>query len=204
MFFGCRYIERYQCNRWWPRRPDMLRRLQLDHKNISVLLNILAAQSGQLATGGAVNYRVMMDVLDYMQSYAEHSHHPVEDIVYRRLAAQASLNDLSERLFEEHKQLTRITEAFHTTLNLVLNDNPVPIDRLKEELENYISMQRSHMRYEEEIIFPLLKQYLVEADWECLADECQQQLTDDPLFSDNIKRDCQELRSLIKGSEFVD
>lgn len=180
----------------------MLKRLKQDHKNISVLLNILAAQSSKLVAGESLNYRIIMDVLEYMQSYAEHSHHPVEDIVYRYLQQHSQLTTLSDRMAKEHEHLSRVTAEFHSTLSMVLADHPVSRETLQSQLESYVMQQRAHMQYEEEEVFPLAQQYIDEQGWDRIADMCQQ-LTDDPLFSDKVGKECHELRALVRESELV-
>ncbi|MCL2913372.1 hemerythrin domain-containing protein [Shewanella corallii] len=178
----------------------MLKRLQQDHKNISVLLNILAKQSQQLVLAEPVNFRIMMDVIEYMLAYSEHSHHPVEDIVYRYYSDNTPQAELSDRMLSQHKALTESTESLHQILQQVLNDQPVTTELLQTELEQFIRQQRSHMQYEEEIVFPMLREHISEQGWEAVADLCQEMLIHDPLFSDKVSVECHRLRAMVSES----
>ena len=168
----------------------MLKRLRQDHKNISVLVNILAINLSRLEEGLAVNYQAMGEVVEYMQSYAEHSHHPVEDIIYEFMLLKMPQLGYSAQLANEHLALSQATEALNTSLKHILADIPVTTSRLQAQLQSYIALQRQHMQFEEQQVFPLLSVHLDESDWEMLADQCQTQLIDDPLFRDDGRRQC--------------
>jgi hemerythrin-like domain-containing protein len=161
----------------------MLKRLLQDHKHISILLDILAHKRKLLTAGSAVDFKVIRDIVEYMQVYAEHSHHPVEDIIFSYFTAKSNaVND--NQLDAEHHKLIESTQNLMFSINLVLSDVVLSKDQLVADLSDYLAQQRQHMEYEEHQLFPLFEQHLTETDWLSINQACQQRLIDDPLFSE--------------------
>lgn len=74
----------------------MLARLMHDHKHIGILLKILKTKHIKLAAGEGINYNLVRDIVEYMQSYAEHSHHPLEEVIsefYWNKLGRAHINE---------------------------------------------------------------------------------------------------------------
>ncbi|MDF0534458.1 hemerythrin domain-containing protein [Shewanella yunxiaonensis] len=178
----------------------MLQRLMNDHKHIAVLLNLLKGKYQKLAEGEQVNFCLVRDVVEYMQEYADHSHHPVEDIVYEYYVGKFAKEESTKRLTEEHGKVVAASAALASTLNLILNDIVVAKEKLVQELRDYVTLQEQHMIYEEEYIFPKLQRKLTESDWEQIERNCALKLIDDPLFSSDDQM-FDELRQYIQTVE---
>ncbi|KFZ38270.1 hemerythrin [Shewanella mangrovi] len=177
----------------------MLPRLQNDHKHIAVLLNLLKGKYKKLADGEAINFALVRDVVEYMQGYAEHSHHPLEDIVYEYYLERFARQDSAQRLSHEHQKLVDASSALASTLNLILNDIVVAKEKLVEELKAYVTMQEQHLQFEEENVFPLLAKTMTDEDWQKVADMCSERLVEDPLFTDGDDVVFEELRHYIQS-----
>ncbi|MFQ6371299.1 hemerythrin domain-containing protein [Shewanella sp. YIC-542] len=175
----------------------MLSRLMNDHKHIAVLLNLLKAKYQKLSDGERVNFCLVRDVVEYMQEYAEHSHHPVEDIVYAYYVEKFAKDESTKRLSEEHHKVVAASAALAATLNLILNDIVVAKEQLVQELRDYVTLQEQHMLYEEDYIFPKLQRELTDDDWAQIQQSCAQQLVEDPLFSSDDQT-FDELRQYIQ------
>lgn len=178
----------------------MLKRLMHDHKHIAVLLNVLKNKQMKLAEGEAINFIVVRDIVEYMQGYAEHSHHPVEDIIYAYYLAHKA-NDEVDKLSAEHQMVTAASSALMNTLNLILSDIVVARDKLVIDFAEYIELQEKHMQMEEREIFPLLAKTLTDKDWLVIEQQCQASLIDDPLFLDREQQAFDELRSYLRAAE---
>ncbi|ABI40041.1 Hemerythrin HHE cation binding domain protein [Shewanella sp. MR-4] len=178
----------------------MLKRLMHDHKHIAVLLNVLKNKQMKLAEGEAINFIVVRDIVEYMQGYAEHSHHPVEDIIYAYYLAHKA-NDEVDKLSAEHQMVTAASSALMNTLNLILSDIVVARDKLVIDFAEYIELQEKHMQMEEREIFPLLAKTLTDKDWLVIEQQCQASLIDDPLFLDREQQAFDELRSYLRTAE---
>ncbi|MCH1925441.1 hemerythrin domain-containing protein [Shewanella sp. C32] len=179
----------------------MLPRLHNDHKHIAVLLNLLKGKYQKLADGESVNFGLVRDVVEYMQSYTEHSHHPLEDIIYEYYLERFARKDSTKRLSQEHQKLVDASTTLATTLNLILNDIVVAKEKLIEDLKAYVTMQEEHLRYEEEHIFPLLEKTMTADDWQRVESTCSEKLVDDPLFTNSDDVVFEELRGYIQTVE---
>ncbi|ASF17324.1 hemerythrin domain-containing protein [Shewanella xiamenensis] len=178
----------------------MLKRLMHDHKHIAVLLNVLKNKQMKLVEGEAINFIVVRDIVEYMQGYAERSHHPVEDIIYAYYLAHKA-NDEIDKLSAEHQVVTAASSALMNTLNLILSDIVVARDKLIADFAEYVDLQEKHMQMEEREIFPLLAKSLTEQDWKEIEQQCQASLIDDPLFLDREQQAFDDLRSYLKASD---
>lgn len=178
----------------------MLKRLMHDHKHIAILLNVLKNKQIKLSDGEAINFIVVRDIVEYMQRYAERSHHPVEDIIYAYYLVHRASNEV-DKLSAEHEIVIQASAALMNTLNLILNDIVIAREKLIADFAEYVDLQEKHMQMEERDIFPLLAKTLTDQDWQIIEQQCQESLIDDPLFLDREQRTFDELRSYLKVSE---
>ncbi|NKF50980.1 hemerythrin [Shewanella sp. WXL01] len=178
----------------------MLKRLLRDHKHIAILLDILATKQAKLAEGEAINFNLVRDIVEYMQSYAEHSHHPLEDITFDLYLKKMGESNQSQ-LHDEHSRLAESSGALMYSLNMILSDVVISREKLVNDLKAYIELQQLHMQYEEREIFPLFVKALTDDDWNAIEKQCQQRLVDDPLFSDNDKAVFEELKQYIAATD---
>nr|WP_283104700.1 hemerythrin domain-containing protein [Shewanella olleyana] len=174
----------------------ILKRLMNDHKHIAILLNVLAKKNTKLAEGEAVNFALIRDVVEYMQVYAEHSHHPLEDITYDYFVKKFS-TPCDTQLHEEHSRLAEYSGALMYSLNLILSDVVISREKLVSDLQAYVDIQQKHMQYEESELFPLFAKQLDQDDWLTIKSQCDKQLVEDPLFSDNDETIFEDLKHHI-------
>ncbi|MCG9695973.1 hemerythrin [Shewanella sp. Isolate11] len=179
----------------------MLARLHNDHKHIAILLKLLGSKQEKLESGNVVNFNLIRDVVEYMQSYAEHSHHPLEDLINDFYVAAHPKQAIEKKLADEHALLTESSSELMATLNLILSDVPVQTEQLSETLKQYVLEQKAHMIYEEAHVFPKWEKGLSDEDWQTIAAQCQEKLIQDPLFSDDDNVVFEELREYIAKAE---
>lgn len=174
----------------------MLKRLKRDHQHIAILLDILSNKNNRLIEGEAVNFNLVRDIVEYMQGYAEHSHHPLEDITYQYYVKKMSVPN-SEQLHDEHDKLAQVSGSLMYSLNMILSDIVISREKLINDLANYIKLQVAHMQFEEQEIFPHFAKSLDGEDWQKIEHLCQKKLVDDPLFSENDNAIFDDLRTYI-------
>lgn len=165
----------------------MLHRLQQEHKHIDVLLKVLEEKAQALSSGAQVNFKLVRDVLEYMQGYSENSHHPLEDVIYHYYLSKYQDTHGTSRLMLEHESLIKSSDDLVHSINLILSDVVVPKDKLIQQITDYVEEQRAHINYEERDIFPLLKR-LMPHDWDNIVKICREKDDYDPMLSriDNI------------------
>jgi hemerythrin-like domain-containing protein len=160
--------------------------LHEEHRNIARLLDALEHQIDVFERADRPDYDVICGVSAYFLEFPDRCHHPKEDVVFRRLAAQhpheaSGLHDL----LKEHAIVHDQAAAFADTVRDLLSDTDIPRDAVVAAARGFIDTQRRHLRAEEAHFFPVAERVLSGADWA----EVERELTGgpDPLFGGRIE-----------------
>jgi hemerythrin-like domain-containing protein len=160
--------------------------LREEHRSIARLLDALEHQIDVFGRAGMPDYDVICGISAYFLEYPDRCHHPKEDVVFRRLAAEhpAEASGLRD-LLQEHAAVHDRAAAFADTVRELLNDTDIPRAAVVEAARGFIDTQRRHLRAEEEIFFPLAERVLTAADWA----QVERDLTGgpDPLFGGRVE-----------------
>lgn len=175
----------------------MLARLHNDHKHIAILLTLLQKKQHRLENAKTVNFNLIRDIVEYMQSYTEHSHHPLEDLIDDFYTKKYATEVNEKRLADEHERLVESSSTLMATLNLILSDIPVQLELMSEALKEYVELQTEHMIYEEQHLFPQWQARMTDEDWVSVAAQCKERLISDPLFNDDDNVLFEELRDYL-------
>ncbi|WP_428820209.1 hemerythrin domain-containing protein [Microbulbifer sp. MCCC 1A16149] len=145
------------------------RQLCDDHKHMQNLLDAFELLLQELAQQDRdpATLSMILDALDYFSVYPDQWHHPVEDLVFEQLLGKPlDIRDVVEQISREHRAIAEATRSMNRLFYAVANDAAVEREQLFSTAREYISLQREHMRKENEILLPLVNQYLTETDWE--------------------------------------
>jgi hemerythrin-like domain-containing protein len=153
----------------------ILQKLNADHKNIAKVLYCLRSQiKGFEDPEMEPTISQIMDILDYISTVPERWHHPVEDIVFRRLLEKNPPHPEQIRaVLREHEDLERLTQELRTAFERVAMDIAVPVAHLYRTATIYLSRQMLHLDAEESVLFPLAEEYLEDDDWNDIEVEAQ-------------------------------
>lgn len=155
---------------------DALLLLRLEHENLGQLLDLIDEQRQLTKAGDDLDLGLLETIAEYFGGYPDKCHHPVEDLLYRRLKMRDpdAVSD-PDKLEAEHAQIERLTAELAEAI-ASSDDGP----GLAEVLERFVNDYRKHMAMEEEHFFPAAAKALSEQDW----DEIDFRLFDspDPLF----------------------
>ncbi|EAS42315.1 cation-binding protein [Photobacterium profundum] len=174
----------------------MLDSIHTEHGYINRLLNILQQKLDAIENGRTVNYSLIKDIVEYLQQYAEHCHHPKEDILYHYYQSHYAKNGDMQSLEQEHHQLAQLTAEFADTVEMVLMDAVIPLDIFAEKLNVFVVRQKAHLEFEEKNIFPLIRRDFTAEDWVAVSKELQV-YQDDPLFGEHVDARYQKLSEHI-------
>lgn len=159
--------------------------LHQDHKNYTVLLNLLSAEASKLEQGEEPDFVRMYDILNYMVSYPDAYHHPHEELIFDVLGAlDPDSSEEVRRLSNEHTQQAETGQALKGAINAVINGAIIPTDRILDNAKAYIELFRNHMNVEEGIIFPKAASTLEDSEWRMIDDKIAQ--VEDPLFGEVV------------------
>ncbi len=174
---------------------QLLEKLHRDHDNLSHLLDLLSAQLDALFAGHESNFDLKIEMLDYIEHYAEQYHHPTEDLINELAFGKPELEQHKaqlERVSREHEALLGMARKFRETLEGVMQGEVLRRDEVETRGREFIALQRQHIDLEEQEIFPLVDQVLTEKDLEKLEKKIPH--LDDPVFH---RQDYNRFRSLI-------
>ena len=175
----------------------IMRQLHQDHINISRLLIKLEEHARELTVYAETDLLLMIDIVDFIKSYSDQYHHPVEDKVYQMFKSLVGgQTDIVDGLIDEHTKIPKITIAFEQLIEGALS-GAVVISRkaLSEKITDFIDIQRSHLNIEERELFPLIIETLSEEHW--IELEAQIQQIPDPLFGSRIEEKFESLQILV-------
>ncbi|MGK0442888.1 MAG: hemerythrin-like domain-containing protein [Pseudohongiellaceae bacterium] len=182
----------------------IMQQLNDDHRHMAKVLNYL---NFRLRKAHDIEYAapelwMLLTVLDYIQVYPERWYHPVEDLIFTRLAQyypECSLHvEVSE---EEYERLESMTQAMLELGNGFLEDKEQAIKSMRLIMLCYLNMQEKHMKRENEHLYPLIEQHFGKDDWKAIAQAMP--MIDDPLFGEAIKNNYEKVYQEIIAVEQV-
>ena len=171
-----------------------LEKLRREHVNFGLLLHLLEKQLSELKAGNPVDYPLVSDVADYFTGYPGNIHHPKEDLLFERLdfCAPAAAEN-ARRLLDHHESIGQLAQKFADETKEVQEGEELPRDAYIDTLEEFILVQRTHMRMEETLFFPLVELHLSDEDWHYVNTKVADDL--DPVFE---ARDIDRYKRLLQ------
>jgi hemerythrin-like domain-containing protein len=176
---------------------EIMLHLHNEHKYITKLLNVLKEQVEVIDKGQTPDLIIMADVIRYMNEYSDTSHHPKEDIIYRKLSERDDSQKAEVvNLLIEHEATTRKTETLlHSIREAQRNPDRENLKNLRFRCDDYIGSMNTHMDLEESRIFPRILEVLGEGDWAEIINEIQP--GKDPLFGKIVEKHYHDLSMAI-------
>ena len=150
-----------------PPRPRTIQALHNEHIYICNLLESMDEQLGMIAAGQNADFHLLLDIIDYMQSFPDRFHHPKEDLIYQRMALrdEGCIVEV-QALLEEHKFLEKLAARFaHSIDEVHLLPTVLKKKHVGELGAEYVARMREHINKEEASILPLSIEVLREEDW---------------------------------------
>jgi hemerythrin-like domain-containing protein len=176
-----------------------LERLRRDHANFDRVLNTFEKQIALLNSSNRVAaLERMTDIVWYFQSYADQWHHPAEDALYRHLLMRGIEPDAQRSIgviLEDHVALKRKTLDIERLFASV-TEQSIPVERIVESAADYLEIQREHMRFENERLFPLAERCLTADEWHAL--ERSYPMPHDPRFNTTVKDSKRRWKTSVK------
>lgn len=149
---------------------DLLEDLRQDHRNMSIMLDLLGNQVDHIRDGERPDYELIHDIMRYMTVYSDAVHHPKEDLLYAAMKAKhPELVHELERVEPEHREIAGRGEILRADVEAVASGAAVTRERLVEDTSEYVTTLRKHMAWEEEDLFRRAKD-LIEDEEEMFID----------------------------------
>lgn len=175
----------------------IMEQLKSDHGNVSRLLTTLEQQIDVVHAEQNADFELMHDIMMYMTHYPDHTHHPMEDLVFQKLVIRdSSADSVVARLEREHGALAEKGQRFLEMLRHVVDGALVERNVLENTARDYIEFLRSHMTIEDSDAFPRAEQALSDEDWTDVASSIQART--DPVFGPVIANEFRSLYDYIQ------
>jgi hemerythrin-like domain-containing protein len=174
--------------------PKALTIIRDEHRTISAILHGMEYLVRKIrAQKKKVDPRVFHAMLYYLDTFSERAHHPKEDqFLFRALrsrgaGAEALITELEKEHAGGEDALRRLAQA----LNRYEEGGDREFADFERAVERFVGSYREHMRKEEELLFPLARQLLTDADWAAIDREFE--ANRDPLADSRDTRDFEKL-----------
>ncbi len=165
---------------------EILETLYSEHRYLGSLLDTLERESARLKPRKIPDYRLLLDIVDYLTHYPDQYHHPREDLLFTTLMKQdGRFAPRVEKLQKEHRALAASNHRLFNELNRIVSGRPVDRPELLRSIQLYISEYHRHMDFESREIFPRARGTLTAADWKKLG--ASTRYIDDPLFGGEVQ-----------------
>jgi hemerythrin-like domain-containing protein len=189
-------LARGTCFRRKLQMVDPIAAWHAEHVYFAQLLHLLHKQVDAFHTGKRPNYELMLDIISYLQGYADQFHHPREDVAFARLAKhRPDLELVLARLGQEHRVIAHTGEVLVGLLNEILGGAIVSRTEVEVAAATYLVYYGNHIAKEEEDILGQAAEALTAEDW--AAAKSAVPTGHDPLFGGRPEARYQELRRQI-------
>lgn len=174
----------------------LLAALHEDHVNMAKLLDLLDQQMAAFRAGGAADFGLLQDVMDYMNQYPDGVHHPREDLIARRLAERDPVAAASaDSLMAEHAELGDLARRVEAAVGEIALDAELSREGIVQLVDDYVARLRQHMSREEVEFMPLAERTLLAADWDDLQGRFD--AVHDPLFGAEVQEKYRALKDSL-------
>ena len=177
---------------------QVLDELREDHRNLTVLLDMLEREIARLKSQEDPDYDLLHDIMTYMTGYPDTVHHKKEDWVYARMAAvRSSMQRDLARIEHDHAEISNLGNKLLSDIKAIESGTVMRRFDVVEDARRYLTRQRDHMRWEDEKLFPLIDSLKKELD---LSQKPSQVGTiADPVFGPDVEHRFRELFEAIKN-----
>ena len=138
---------------------DILNDLHEDHRNMAVMLDLLARETEHIRDGEKPDYELIHDIMRYMTTYSDAVHHPKEDILYDAMRSERP--DLAaglEKIESEHDEIGRLGETLRNDIEAIASGAAVTRERIIADATDYVERLRRHIDWEEGDLFKRAEQ----------------------------------------------
>jgi len=174
----------------------LITELHQDHVNLGRLLRLLERELERLRSGESPDYFLLIDIIDYIESYPDQIHHPREDVMFRvYLASHQDRADVIQRLMSEHKDLVEQSHRVRQMLEQVTHSGVYTRGYLLSQLEDFTARQWEHLNLEDGMAFDLLSDTLRSDDWSLIEERLPTAV--DPIFGGAVQQRYQAIYDQI-------
>jgi len=164
----------------------VLAELRQDHKNMSLMLNLLELESNRLFDGYDTDFELLHDIMHYMTVYPDAVHHPKEDRIYAELkAVRPDLSIGFDRITVDHRHIAELSFKLRNDIESVISGGVIRKKSVVADTLRYVNTLRGHMQWEELDLFRRIEDMIAEGH-ELIESSTYLQTTD-PVFGPEVE-----------------
>lgn len=168
--------------------------LRIEHHQAD---DLLTSVESEIESDGEVDLALMQSIADYFDDYPDQCHHPVEDLVFRKLEKRDPARAVAVgEILDDHRSISEITGRLVAAVKQTSNGGNGDQTALRAVMREFVDRYRTHMESEEREFFPLALELLRDEDWA----DVEYQLFDgrDPLYDREVEDRFRRVRSEIE------
>ncbi|GLQ06927.1 hemerythrin domain-containing protein [Sneathiella chinensis] len=174
----------------------VIEQLRKEHVGMAKVLSLLDEEMRKFKSGEVMDYLMVHSILDYMETFPDIAHHPLENVirdvlVNRDPAADAVIGDLKG----EHDRLSVLVQNLREAVQAVEADLEMPREDVVAKAHEYTGFLMRHMQKEEHDFFPRAQKVLSPEEWLLVEESIVDML--DPLEMDSRIEEYEALRREI-------
>ncbi|WP_194711580.1 hemerythrin domain-containing protein [Noviherbaspirillum soli] len=180
------------------RQPLALRIVHEEHERLAAVVHGMRHLARAMEEQGLrPDLKVLRAMLLYISEYPERLHHPKEDrFLFAPLRNHTHLHDaMLVELEVQHAQGEAMVRRLAHALARHEFGGPVELAYFVQQVKRYADFYTRHMRLEEEVIFPALREHLTEQEWQEAGEAFAGNR--DPLAGLELKQDFERLYTSI-------
>lgn len=132
----------------------ILAELRADHRNMSLLLDMIETGANRLYRNDAADLDLVHDTMVYMTTYPDAVHHPKEDRLYAELkAVRPDLSHGMSKITAEHRNIAEQGHMLRSSIERALVGQAERRNAMVESALRYVDTLRSHIFWEERDLF---------------------------------------------------
>ncbi len=132
----------------------ILAELREDHRNMSILLDLVEAQMLKVDAGEDPDIELLHDIMQYMTTYSDTIHHPKEDLVYSEMKdVGGEFSEGLEHVEEDHEEIAKFGKSLRDDIDAMQAGAAVTRDHVLHDMIDYVHRLRRHMAWEEGDLF---------------------------------------------------
>lgn len=177
----------------------ILDELRRDHRNMTLLLDLIERESNCIRDGTPADFDVLHDIMQYMTVYPDAVHHPKEDRLYEELkAVHPEWTGGFERISLDHRDIAEQGRDLRNAFSAVDADGLVNREQLADAAVRYVNTLRSHMQWEEIDLFERCK--AMAADGHRFVAQTRAESIRDPLFGRSVHSRYERLFDRVRSA----
>ena len=147
--------------------------LMEEHRGFSSMLDVLDAVAGRLEHGEDVPAPMLVDVLDFFESFTDRHHDKEEAMLFPLLAKHGIGPDQTvvSVLMSQHEAGRVYGTKMRSELRRLQQGDPSAALALAAEARAYTELIREHIRIEDEYFYKLADQVLTAAEHAAIVDQ---------------------------------